>query len=513
MAKEKKEKGAADRFYKDTYIAKYRQWRGVKDSWLDFVYWLKTLGVMGGMVMKCPVRMLKGMFTYRWFGSYLGGIAMFDRLTDGLEGDALKIAHIYLNEILKGTTDKLAVMMKGDQRFGSNSFGKKIVLIEQAMPPELLLGFPNLIGVPVEIFQGLLGSYMDQSLCPHYDDVTEAAGLPADSCRISSNMLGVAMCDDFPLIGSCMISNNAPCDSSAMNSQLVERMMNIPVITADTVMRWEDRNTDAYGLSQVKKAIHFIEECTGEKFDEEAFRRGAQQHNLEVEQEMSKWEFMQTPYTAVSGPAGYLFHAFYFTFSGGLYKNFAAADKKVLKICEETYNKKINLYPKARHRAISWGGPPGYYVHFGQWMYNCWGVTMLCAMDNFSGNVILPTDTLDHGLTGVARNNETGVMRRHLTGGYQHLLEFWEEAEKFNCDIVVLNDDITCKGALGLTGVILDSAQNRSQKLVMISNDMLNHVTIPRQNLRDQFNDFMVNVMREEPLDPSLLVIDDYYGW
>ena len=104
-------------------------------------------------------------------------------------------------------------------------------------------------------------------------------------------------------------------------------------------------------------------------------------------------------------------------------------------------------------------------------------------------------------------------MRRHLTGGYRHLLEFWEEAEKFNCDIVILNDDITCKGALGLTGVILDQAQTRPQKLVMVSNDMLNHVTIPRQNIRDQINDFMINVMQAEPLDESLMVIDDYYGW
>ena len=511
MAENKK--GDGNRFYKDTNIAKYRKWRGVKDSCVDFGYWLKTLGAMGAMVMKSPVRIMKGMFTYRWFGSYTAGIAMFDRLTDGLEGDALKVAHMYLNEILKGTTDKLAIMMKADRRFGDNKNADKIVLFEQVMPPELMHGFPNLKSVPMEIFQGLLGSYMDQNLCPHYDDITEAAGLPADSCRISCNMLGVALSDDFPQIGACLIANNAPCDSSAMTSQLVERTLGIPVITSDIVMRWEDRNTDKYSLSQIKKAIAFIEETTGEKFNEQAFLEGIKKHNLEVEQEMQKWDYMKTPYTAVSGPAGYLFHAFYYSFSGGTLPNFAATDKKVLEICEKAYAEKKNCYPKARHRAISWGGPPGYYVHFGQWLYNCWGVTMLCAMDNFSGNVIIPTDNLDAALIGVARNNEAGVMRRHLTGGYNHLLEFWEEAERFNCDIVIMNDDITCKGALGLTGVIMDQAQTKPQHLVFVSNDMLNHVTIPRQNLRDQINDFMINVMRETPLDESLMVIDDYYGW
>ena len=42
-----------------------------------------------------------------------------------------------------------------------------------------------------------------------------------------------------------------------MNSQLVERMLNIPAITADVPMRWEDRSTDKYGLAQIKKTITY----------------------------------------------------------------------------------------------------------------------------------------------------------------------------------------------------------------------------------------------------------------
>ena len=58
-------------------------------------------------------------------------------------------------------------------------------------------------------------------------------------------------------------------------------------------------------------------------------------------------------------------------------------------------------------------------------------------------------------------------MRRHLTGGWEHLVEFWGEAEKFSCDMVILNNDITCKGALGLTGVILDQAKTKKQHLMV----------------------------------------------
>lgn len=160
-----------------------------------------------------------------------------------------------------------------------------------------------------------------------------------------------------------------------------------------------------------------------------------------------------------------------------------------------------------------WGGPACYWLQFPSWLYNCWGVLVVLAMDNFSGNVIIPTDSLDAALTGIARNYETGVMRRHLTGGWQHVVEFWEEAEKFNCDMIVLNDDITCKGALGLTGVILDQAKEKPQKLMMVSNDMFDHRTVTRQDMRDQVNSFMTTVMQEEPLDASLMVMDDSEGW
>ena len=116
-------------------------------------------------------------------------------------------------------------------------------------------------------------------------------------------------------------------------------------------------------------------------------------------------------------------------------------------------------------------------------------------------------------LDGTARNYETGVMRRHLTGGWRHLVEFWDEAEKFHCDMVILHDDITCKGALGLTGVILDQAKEKTTKLMVVSNDMFDHRTISRADIRQQVNDFMFSVMQAEPLDASLLQYDDYEGW
>ena len=45
---DKKVKGAGDRFLPGSNIAKHREWRGLKDTWYDYVEWVKVLGIMGG---------------------------------------------------------------------------------------------------------------------------------------------------------------------------------------------------------------------------------------------------------------------------------------------------------------------------------------------------------------------------------------------------------------------------------------------------------------------------------
>ncbi len=503
----------AKRFYKGSGIAKHREWRGARDTFYDYLQWAANLGILAQFIAKSPVRIAKGLFEYRWFGSYMGTLHMIDKCTAGMRGPSLRVAHTHMHAIMKGATGMIADSMIGDRRFGDTDKANKYVMLEQTMCPEIVAGFPNLKALPLEVLQGLLGTYMDQNLAPFYMDIMENVGLPADSCRLSANAAGVAINDDFPEVGACLVTNNMPCDSSTMNSQLIERRIKIPSMPAGIPMRWEDEATDKYALAQMKEVIRFIEDSTGEKFDEESFFKVIKHHNSEVRNELELWEYAKTPYSSFGGIISPLFHAFYFTFSGGTMPYVDKAAKKALRIAEKAYRDKTVSYDKARHRMITWGGPGCYYVDFNLWAYNCWGVFVAAQMDMFSGNVLISEDDLDEALLGIAHNYERGVMRRHLTGGYQHLLEVWDEAERFNCDIVLMYDDITCKGAMGLAGVVNDQAQSRGKHLVWVQNDMFDHRTVSRNDMRHQFSDYMRTVMREEPLDASLVDFDDYEGW
>lgn len=107
----------------------------------------------------------------------------------------------------------------------------------------------------------------------------------------------------------------------------------------------------------MKELIKFIEETTGEKFDKDAFFKVMKQHNKEVRNEFEVWEYAKTKYTAFGHVISPLFHAFYFTFSGGSMPYIDKTAKKALRIAEKAYKNKIVSFDKARHRMITWGGP------------------------------------------------------------------------------------------------------------------------------------------------------------
>lgn len=43
--------------------------------------------------------------------------------------------------------------------------------------------------------------------------------------------------------------------------------------------------------------------------------------------------------------------------------------------------------------------------------------------------------------------------------------------------------------------------------------DLVDPRVVPRQNIRDDVNRYMRSILREEPLDPSLEILDDAQSW
>lgn len=70
---------------------------------------------------------------------------------------------------------------------------------------ELMAGFPNLYGNPVQTMPIFLSSMVDQHISAPYIDATESYGVPADVCPLPSAEAGVAICDDYPMMGKIFL--------------------------------------------------------------------------------------------------------------------------------------------------------------------------------------------------------------------------------------------------------------------------------------------------------------------
>ena len=287
--------GLRSRYHDKTGIAKYREWRGVHDTFSDYLAWLNNLKSMGLMVASAPLPVLKGIWEYRWMGSYLGTFAFIDRLFEGYRGPELKIAHLNMHAIVQSLTKKIALVLANDRRLGGGPLSDKMVPMDEVLPPLFMCGFPNLIPIPLQTLPEFIICDIDQQLEPFYIDVAESFGLAADVCSRCSAETGVTFNDDFPLIGKAFLSTNMPCNASEATSMFQRRRIDRPDFPVTLAMIHNEPGAHPYSTQVLRDAIKFIEDEYNEVYDWDALFARAKQMN---EQNTIELETSSKPSTA-----------------------------------------------------------------------------------------------------------------------------------------------------------------------------------------------------------------------
>ena len=113
----KKKYGGYKNLHEDkTGLLKHREWRGLKDTLVDYWRWLVTWKDMIVMVLKNPVAVVKGLWRYRWMATYLSTPAFVDRHTEGLRGPQLLMTHLHFNMIVKHATGLILTAFEADEK-------------------------------------------------------------------------------------------------------------------------------------------------------------------------------------------------------------------------------------------------------------------------------------------------------------------------------------------------------------------------------------------------------------
>lgn len=499
--------------YNGKKAKKCREWRGLRDTLYDYKEWLKIWKTL--ILFMIKPNNLKGFFRYRWMMNYLAVPDFFDRHTEGMRGTQLRMAHTGLTLIVVDMCGMITDIFKADPAIGNNEkLNSKIVLFDENMMSEIMNGFPNLKWLSVEVPAVYTSSMMNQEGVTHYIDISQQYGIPGDVCPMPAAELGVAIDDDFPLIGKCAVQCNTTCDGSMMGNGLEARRFKIPTFQLAVPIRHTQESVQEYAAEEIKNCIHFIEEQTGEQFDWDAFFSTMNRFNKETEQLLEWFEMSRTPYPQVVGDNLALYRYGVYQAAGGRNETFLQTDYKMTKLATEALQKKELCAKEIRHRAISWGVQAAYYTAFPIWLQNCWGIVTLVDMLSLVSTQMINTTDKEQAILDLAYLYENMIMRNRSNGGYEVGVEaLWRYCESFHVDMVIMYTHMGCKAMSGYHGLFEEEARKHGVKLVWVTHALMKPSDASRKDMRTEVNRYMRTVLREEPLDPSLEDFDDSKAW
>jgi benzoyl-CoA reductase/2-hydroxyglutaryl-CoA dehydratase subunit BcrC/BadD/HgdB len=515
--KQEKKKGAAYNLQDKTAIFRHREWRGGVDTAYDYLQWCRLWGILIKWAASHPVQNVKAIWRYRWMYTYLTVPSFFDRLCSGQRGAALRAARNNLNYLASDVTETLTTIFSADMHLHPGSkkaeeLNKKIICVDELLPTLMGKGFPDCKMILLQEYPIYLPSLINQHSPVHYIEQSELYGLPADVCPLPSFEAGVAIEDDLPKIGCCMISSNMPCDGSIMTSMLQDRRIGLPSQNLNVPLRWKTEEVQEYAIEEIKSAIAFIEEHTGQKFNWDTFKEACEIWNGQNECKFEKWDLNKTNIPPHTGSSAWLYRIFEHQAVAGDPKALAN-DLKVNAILRKQVA--AGKCPKTiKHRAIIWNTPCNNYGNFNNWLLECWGIESVCEMIDIHGTDLIDTSSHETMYRGLADHLQTATMRAHTKGGNEVMLEdLWEKYEEYNADMIVMFDQISCKGVSAINGLFEEGARMRGIPMVRVRQDLMDPTSISRREMRADVNAFMQTVMKEEPVDASLVEFDDDESW
>ena len=322
--------------------------------------------------------------------------------------------------------------------------------------------------------------------------------------------------DDYPQVGSSFITSSMPCDGSLGAALFMDRYMKkLPSFTLTPPQRFNEPETNAYAVKDLKNCIRFIEETYDVKWDWDAFWKKAEEYNKTTQCMLDKWDVNCTPYPQVIGSALSLQREYEFQTAACLDSFMTKQDEKVTKMMLKGYEEDREADRRDyKYRAIVWCCPAHYYTHFTTWAEHTWGIRTLVDMESMLSYHFYHIGDKEQALTDMAMAYERMMMRSHSNGGYVNALdECWKMCEKFNANIVIMYDHVSCKNFGGLHGLFEDQARERGIHLIWVQHDLMDPRTVSRKAMRDAVNKYMLTVFREEPLDPTYLDYSDELTW
>lgn len=477
---------------------KTSMFRAIRNNYVNYRYWRKNWFYMNMMALTAPKTIFKGMFKYTWLYDLLKSNIMVDLYTNKRSGPNYDKVHRHLSFTIKSLSDMYKNALKNPD---------KVVIIQNMVPPQILHAM-GLTSVVPEVAAVVLPK-IDQFAGVRYLDAAESKGLPGDTCGLPRLTAGIALKKEVP-IGSCIISSNLPCDGGLASYEVIQESIgNIPIYRLNVPYDFRnDESIDTY-VEDLKGMIEFLEKNTDGKMNWDKLREVCRNYNKMVEIELERWELAKAEVPPVTNDALWFPH--YFAF------NVAAANKrlvkhhsKLLKMDKKAYKKGKICFEGMRYRTVMWNPPPSVYGHIWNWLERCWGVGSVMDLETYGVMEYVDTSTPDTMLKGLGRAYMWATMSKHTRGPAENMIgDLLRAVEEYKPDFVIYPAHMGCKNSMSLEALMKEECKKRKVPFCVFRYDLVDSRVTTRQQMREQINKFMIDVIKAEPLDSSLLTIDD----
>lgn len=489
-----------------------KKWKGnLHDQWIDFKYWF--------LIWKESLKMTKSynnekltpeqakimsaaLFEYPWIFDMMKTNNMADAFTEGLNGEPLEaMKRVVLDTVISTTRACQNILLDP----------KNTVLANVMLPTQIYYAMGlKLFGM--EQATNVVGM-MDQHSPERFLDAMYNLGLPDTTCTYSTQAPGLYALGEYPTKAACMISSSSPCEAHFQGYTFMADKCKLPMYWIDLPYEFSKEEGLKTYVEDLKGLINFLEETTGHGMNWSRLKDACERTNEIFELERQRWEFNATDCPPMPDDIIWLAHMQAFHLD-----TYTEADvqlfKKLVALSEKAYEKRRPAVPNIKYKTIFWCTPSFNYPGIWSWLERCWGVLVLNDLESYGTYHPIDTSSNDSMLMGLADIWCHGSMVRHLRGPVENWVKDLDElTEMYRPDFVMNLNHNECRGHVSMSGYLSEWSRKKKTPVCEVSYNFYDTRICSRQGIRDQISSFMSNVMHAEPLDKSLLIIDDEKDW
>lgn len=360
---------------------------------------------------------------------------------------------------------------------------KKFVWYEFCLTPEIFFAF-DLYPFMGEI-QPSVYARLRQDIVAEFIDAAEDAGIPPEICSIDKVLVGAVLCDEMPR-PDLIVTTSAPCDSSRIGYQLIEKLFDAPMHKMDAPFTDDPEAMKYYG-NQIRELIPVLEKLSGKKFDIDKLREVVEESNRATEY-IYEWNMLRRLKPCPT-PANIMVSVY-----GAVINRFGLPE------CTE-YSKSV--YEFARTRAESgattgekirviWQHVPSLFDDtIFDWMASEFGAVVVD--DTVSGYLRqLPVDTssLDSMLQGLARRGLNMTMGRLRLPATVYVNDFLKSYHDLSGDAAILAAHAGCKHGWPSANLLRDATRKEDIPLLMFDIDFLDSRIVSSETVKSKIEQF-----------------------